>query len=228
VSQDGLRVKFSVTFQYQLPVEWLVPVVTRYRDFPTWGMVVESAGRSAVQHSCSLFTISNFQNKRGIIQSTMEDLLRTKLEGAEGLGSDGVYARAISLQLKNIDLPAEYRDSVSEKQSAAEDITLAQSQRNQETTKATTLLLAAREEARKINDTAVNEAEVILTEATLKAQEIEFAFAAESQIYAKVKTDLNLTDEGLLAYIANRLYEDAPNVRVSAMEPAHLSFKDEL
>ena len=47
----------------------------------------------------------------------------------------GVYARAISLQLRNVELPEEYRESVSEKQSAAEDITLAQNQRSQETTK---------------------------------------------------------------------------------------------
>jgi hypothetical protein len=36
VSEDGLRVKFSVTFQYQLPVEWLVPVVVKYNDYRTW------------------------------------------------------------------------------------------------------------------------------------------------------------------------------------------------
>jgi len=36
VSQDGLRVRFSVTFQYQLPVDWLVPCVMKYRNFATW------------------------------------------------------------------------------------------------------------------------------------------------------------------------------------------------
>ena len=64
-----------------------------------------AAGMSAVQHSCSLFSISNFQNKRGVIQSMMEGKLRGKLEGADGTGSSGVYARAISLQLRNIELP---------------------------------------------------------------------------------------------------------------------------
>jgi hypothetical protein len=96
-------------------------------------------------------------------------------------------------------------------------------------TKASTLLLAAKEEARKINDTAVNEAGVILTEAGLRAQEIQFAFAAEAQVYAKVKADLNLTDAGLLAYVANRMYEGTTgDVRVAAGEPARLSWKDEL
>ena len=36
MSQDGLRVLFSVTFQYQLPVDWVLPVVLKYRDFANW------------------------------------------------------------------------------------------------------------------------------------------------------------------------------------------------
>jgi len=67
-------------------------------------------------------------------------------------------------------LAVEYMTSVSEKQQASEDITLAQNQRSQETTKARTLLLSANEEARKINDTATTDAQVIITEARLKAQ----------------------------------------------------------
>ena len=54
--------------------------------------IVVAAGTSAVQHSCSLYTISNFQNKRGIIQTTMEDNLREKLEGPDGSGAGkGVF-----------------------------------------------------------------------------------------------------------------------------------------
>jgi hypothetical protein len=62
----------------------------------------------------------------------MEEAIRTKLEGPSNTdGSDGVYARAISLQLRDVALPAEYMTSVSEKQQASEDITLAQNQRSQ-------------------------------------------------------------------------------------------------
>jgi hypothetical protein len=50
----------------------------------------------------------------------------------------------------------------------------------------------------------VNEAAVMLTEAALQAQEITFTFAAEARVYARVKADLNLTDEGLLSYVVGR------------------------
>eukprot|EP00541_Cyclophora_tenuis_P014533 CAMPEP_0116541814 /NCGR_PEP_ID=MMETSP0397-20121206/680_1 /TAXON_ID=216820 /ORGANISM="Cyclophora tenuis, Strain ECT3854" /LENGTH=346 /DNA_ID=CAMNT_0004065775 /DNA_START=98 /DNA_END=1138 /DNA_ORIENTATION=- len=228
VSRDGLRVEFSVTFQYQMPREWLVEAVLRYRNFERWATVVQAAGNSAVQHSCSEFDISNFQNKRGVIQSTMETNLRTKLEGTKDDGSDGVFARAISLQLSNVELPSAYRTAVAEKQQAAEDISLASNQRTQETTKAQTELLTAQEEARKILDTARNDAEVTLTEARLKANETLFAFTTEAEVISRVKSALNLTTDGVLAYLANDLIAEASNLTVAATEPAKFSRRDEL
>lgn len=228
VSQDGLQVQFSVTFQYQMPAAWLTMAILKFRDFHRWTQLVEAAGSSAVQHSCSAYTISNFQNKRGAIQATMEDNLRLKLEGSSGEGSDGVYARAISLQLRNIDLPELYQAAIAEKQTATEDIVLAQNQRIQETTKAQTTLLAAMEEAKIINNTAVNDADILLTEATISAQEVSFAYETEAGVIVLVKNSLNLTIDGVLAYMSNRLYEKASLLKVSAAEPARLSRKDEL
>jgi regulator of protease activity HflC (stomatin/prohibitin superfamily) len=228
VSKDGLRVQFAVSYQYSIPREWLVPVVLIFRNFEKWAEVVAAAGNSAVQHTCSEFTITNFQNQRGIIQTRMEANLRLKLEGESGTGVDGVYARAISLQLRNVDLPEEYQQAVREKQSANEDIALAQNQRTQETTKAQTQLLSATEEARKILDTATSDAELLLTEARLKAQETLFALETQAKTIVNVKESLNLTSSGVLAYMQNELIAKAQNLKVSAGEPAELSRKDEL
>ena len=230
VSQDGLRVDFVVSFQYQMPKEWLAGAVLRYRDFNGWQRIVQAAGISAVQHSCSLFTVPNFQNQRGVIQRTMLDNLRLKLEGPEDIldGSGGVFARAISVQLQTVLVPSEYKDAIAKRQSAEEDINLAINQRNQEVTKANTELLTANEEARKISDTAQNEAEVILTEATLKAEETTFIFAREAEVLLSVKEALSLTSEGIVAYMSNKLYETAPSIKVSMMEPSKSSRGDEL
>lgn len=228
VSKDGLRVGFSVSFQYQMPAEWIVPAVVKYRDFHGWARIVRSAGNSAIHHSCSAFQVSEFQKQRGVIQSTMEDNLRLKLEGPAGDGFGGVYARAISLQLKELVLPDDYQSAVAEKQEAEEDITLAKNQRTQETTKARTQLLAAKEEARKIFDTANNDANVTLTEALLQAEETAFAFETEATVLVGVKQSLGLTVSGMLSFMANQLYASVPNLRVSAGEPARISRKDEL
>jgi len=227
-SRDGLEVAFQVTYQYQIPKEWVKPVIERYRDFYNWATVVESAAVAALQHSCADYDILDFQQQRGIIQNTMEDRLRVRLEGPEKDGKTGVYAKAISLQLRNLDLPDKYTNAVSEKQAAAEDIQLAKNQRIQETTKANTRLLDALEQAKMILDTAENEANVTITEAQLKGQEIQYAFEKEALVLTTLKTDLNLTTDGLIAFWSLQLYEKAENLKVTAAEPARLSRKDEL
>lgn len=226
VSNDGLLVDFSVTFQYQMTEANLLPAVEKYRDFYKWARTVEEAGLSAIHHSCSEFQVTEFQSKRGIIQAKMDENLKKKLEGEEEKGLDGVNAVAVSLQLRFIGLPTEYNNAVAEKQAAEEDIALAVAQRKQETTKANTDLLRAKEEARKIMDTSVNEAEVLLTEARLKAEETLFAFEKEADALVQVKEALGLTTEGVLAYMSNMLIGEASNLIVTSGEPAQLSRKD--
>lgn len=228
VSRDGLIVEFALTFQYQMAAEDMYPAVDRYRDFTEWSGLVEEAGLSAIHHSCSEFTITNFQNKRGEIQAVMLDNLRLKLEGNATEGTEGVYAQAISLQLRELRLPSQYSEAVREKQSAEEDIALAKNQRQQETTKARTALLRAQEEARKILDTANNDVTILLTEARLAAQETAFAFEQEAVTIVDVKESLQLSTNGVLAYLANTLLSDVDGLKVTTLEPARLSRAEEL
>ncbi|KAL7537554.1 hypothetical protein ACHAXR_010242 [Thalassiosira sp. AJA248-18] len=228
VSNDGLLVVFSVTFQYQMTAANVYSAIIKYRNYHKWASMVEQAGISAIHHSCAEFMVTEFQNKRGVIQLSMEDNLKLKLQGNEATGEEGVNAVAVSLQLTYVGLPVEYSNAVAEKQAAEEDISLAIAQRRQETTKANTELLKAKEEARKIKDTANNEAEVLLTEARLKAEETLYSFEKEAQALVEVKETLNLTSEGVLAYLSNRLLSEATNLKVITGEPAKLSRKDEL
>lgn len=206
----------------------ILKAITKYRDYNGWANVVEQAGISAIHHSCAEYFISEFQNKRGAIQNTMEDNLKLKLQGNPDTSEEGVEAVVVALQLTYIGLPNEYKAAVAEKQTAEEDIALAIAQRNQETTKADTELLRAKEEARKVKDTANNEAEVLLTEARLKAQETLFSFQKEAEALVEVRNALNLTTEGVLAYLSNRLLAEAGTLRVTTGEPAKLSRRDEL
>ena len=90
--------------------------IVKYRDFHKWATIVEQAGLSAIHHSCSEFMVSEFQTRRGFIQSIMEKNLRLKLEGNEETGEEGVNAVAVSLQLTYIGLPQAYNMAVAEKQ----------------------------------------------------------------------------------------------------------------
>lgn len=213
-----------------MPVDSIVSAINKYRDFKTWSIIVEAAGNSAVQHTCSEYNVTDFQTLRNAIQDSMLDNLREKLEGSlnEGITDDGVYALANSLQLKNINLPQQYKDAVSEKQKAEEDIALAKNQRTQESTKAQTELLAAQEEAQKILDKAYNDGNVTIIEANLKAEETKFAFLQEQDVLVEARDKFSLGAEGILAYLSNQLYATTNNLSVKVGEPARISRKDEL
>ncbi len=76
-------------------------------------------------------------------------------------------------------------------------------------------LLTAKETARKILDTARTEAEVLLTEARLKAEETTFSFANEAATIVEVKDSLNLTTAGVLTYLANTLLSEVQICKLS-------------
>lgn len=253
VSADGLRVDFQVTFQYQMPFEFIRDAVEKYRDYKTWSQVVEAAGMSAIQHTCSEYDVTDFQSKRNAIQDTMFKNLGQKLEGKSipgtnptlGSGGDvtsanlvdpfdddeddvGVFALASSLQLKNVELPSQYKNAVAQKQRAEEDINLAKNQRVQQTTRAETEKQAAEQEAEKIMANAETGAAIILTEAQLKANETLFAFEKETQVLEQAKAKFNLTPNGVLAYMTNQLYASVEDLSVVVGEPARISRKDDL
>ena len=210
-----------------MPEMWLVEAVLKYRNFEKWANIVESAAMSAIFHSCSVYNITDYQNERGIIQQTMEENLRAKLEGEDGAGASGVYAKAISLQLKNVGLPARYSTAVAEKQTANEDIALAINQRSQEVTKAKTALLTSKEEARKINNTAMNDANVTLTQAKLKVEETIYAFETEAETLVSMKDTLNLTVAGVLGFLASDVLATVPVLKVMTGEPGKFSQKSQ-
>ena len=121
-----------------------------------------------------------------------------------------------------------YTAAVSDKQSAKEDIILATNQRNQELTKARTLLLAAKQEEEKIKAKATNDANVVLTEAGLKAQQTTFAFSEETATIKQAIENFNLDTNGVLSYLANQLYARAPTLKAAIREPAKISLRDDL
>ena len=111
---------------------------------------------------------------------------------------------------------------------AEEDIALAIAQREQEATKANTELLTAKEKAKKIEDTANNDAEFLLIEAKLKAEETLYSYRKEADALVEAKDRLNLTTAGVLVYLSNRLISEVTELKVTTGELAKISRKDEL
>jgi len=226
VSRDGLEVEYDVSFQYELSTTTIRSAILKYRDMEKWNKIVVWAARSGIQHACGEFNISNFQNERGIIQKTMFDFVQ------EAVGNDnadgGLYVNVLTLHLEEVSIPSEYKKAVTEKQSAEEEIGLAKTERQQEVTKANTELLAAEEQARRMIDIANNEANITLHAANLMAEETKIAFQTEAEVIVALRQELNLSTEGVLAFLASEVYERSSQVKVLSAEPAKTSWKEEI
>ena len=223
MSNDGLRVSIEVTYQYRLDQENIMNVIRKYRNSDKWSQVVNIAANSAIQHSCSAFNITDFQTKRETVRDTMFENLRMKLEG-----TSRVFAIATSLQLKYVSLPAEYTHAVEQRQRSEEDIPLAKNERIQERTKAQTELMAAEKRATSILDRAYNEGNITLIVANYQAQQTMYTFEKEVQVLSEAKQFLSLSTNGVLSYMANKLFATVPHLNVRAGIPARISRKNQL
>lgn len=229
VSKDGLRVIVDVSYQYRLYQESIIEVVLKYREFEKWNQVVNFAANSAIQHSCSAWNVTDFQSNRALVQETMFENLQKKIEGDKNTDfSRGVYAIASSLQLKNVDLPFQYQEAVEQKQRAEEDILLAKNERIQEKTKADTEFKVAEKQYEILIDQAWNEGNITLIVADTYAQHTLYRFEKEMEVLSQAQAFLSLSTNGVLSYMANKLFATVPHLTVLTGEPARISRKNQL
>ena len=229
VSNDGLRVVVDVSYQYRLDKGSIIEVILKYREFEKWNQVVNASANSAIQHSCSVWNVTDFQSNRALVQETMFENLQKKIEGdMNDDSSRGVYAIASSLQLTNVDLPVQYQEAVEQKQRASEDILLAKTQRIQEKTKADTEFKAAEKQYEILIDRAWNEGNITLIVADYYAQHTLYRFEKESEVLSQAQEFLSLSTNGVLSYMANKLFATVPLLTVRTGEPARISRKKQL
>lgn len=228
VSQDGLVVETKVSFQYIVDKMLIPETMRQFRDFQLFNEMIKDAGVSAVHHGCGDFRINEFQASRSQVQARMLRYFKEKVEPNAETGSNGLYARAIDLQLRNVKLPTAYAEAVAAKQSAEEDIALAQNQRVQQLTAAQTELLTAQREAQKLLDGARTTAQIRLRESEFRVNITMTQYTTEAETYRTIKEELALSNEGFLAYLGNRAVEQSSSPNLRILEPAKMSYREDL
>lgn len=204
----------------------ILEAILSFRDYETWKAFTDTTANSGIQAACSDWGVTDFQNKWQSVQDSMFHEMQKKLEGdGEKDEYNGMYAEAIALQLTMVKLPEEYMRAVRRKQAAKEDVNLAIQQRIQQTIRARTGLLVAEREAEILMDQAYNTANVTLTQAGFAADQTKFMFDQESAVLSQAKNFLSLDADGVLGYMANKLYEQVPALRTRMTEPAVISLR---
>mmetsp|Transcript_880 Transcript_880/g.1322 ORF Transcript_880/g.1322 Transcript_880/m.1322 type:complete len:610 (-) Transcript_880:346-2175(-) len=225
VSKDGLRIRIEASYQYKLQKEYMLDAIRSFRDYDTWKTVVDFAGSSAIQTACADWGGVQFYNQWRNVKDSMHDAVQTQLEGSFSDIYDGIFAEMISFQLTSVKLPDEYTAAVEEKRIAKEEVSIARYERVQDLIKANTDLQVAGMTKEKVMLKAYHDANITLSLAEIAANKTRFMIEQETLVLAQAQQFLSLDINGVLSFMANKLYEQIPELTVRNLNPASISFR---
>jgi len=216
VSKDGILVKIKLDVQYLVDQGRVPELVARYSTNEKHVEILFWAIQSAVHNTCSQFLITEFQEERGRVQ---DSLLAKSQEKAESM-----MTQVIDVQLKNIDIPAEYTMAIESKEQAREDINLAYNERAQLVYEGERRQQESEQDILIMMLNANKTRDVILAHATSKGEAAENRLRKEASAYKGVQQELGLDTPGLISYLSTRAIEANDDPDVNIARPAKSSF----
>eukprot|EP00243_Klebsormidium_subtile_P001311 TRINITY_DN12271_c0_g1_i1.p1 TRINITY_DN12271_c0_g1~~TRINITY_DN12271_c0_g1_i1.p1 ORF type:complete len:308 (+),score=56.14 TRINITY_DN12271_c0_g1_i1:510-1433(+) len=221
VSNDGLPIFLGITYQFLVNSTDLRSVALQYHDYGKYLLVLDSAAAASCHWACSQFQVGDFQAERSVVQNTTRDRLQANVQPLRAI--------ILDVQLRNVTYPPAWSTAVALKEQASYDITLASQERQQAISKANGDLLLANQNATITIQIAQTQANVLQAQANYQGQALLTQFKTEADKAAQIQQTLNLTTEGLLAYLANRAVGSRTGILDVAMDaPAQISYSTEL
>jgi len=170
---------------------------------------------AAIRHACGDFNAIDFPTLRDQVQQHMLDEINIKISE--------IYGESNLFQLTNIDRPLDYDAAILLNQQNQQDILQAQNERAQRIIQANTQYLQAITNATVLASNAQTQAFIIVNQAQNAAAAQLNRFDIEAQFYLTLITQLNMTTNAFLAYLANRVIEIHPNINVNLPSPANIT-----
>eukprot|EP01083_Nonionella_stella_P178015 627603_1 len=133
--------------------------------------------------------------------------------------------RSVSFQLTSVKLPDKYTAAVQDKRVAKEEVSIARYERVQDLIKANAELQVASMTKEKVMLKAYHDANITLSVAEIAANKTRFMIEQETLVLVQAQQFLSLDINGVLSFMANKLYEQIPELTVRNLNPASISFK---
>jgi len=213
-SKDGIQITLDVSFQYIPSKNSIYNLTKQYGNFENYQKIVISNTQSSIRHTCSDFTSVEYQQSRENVHANLQTNIISVLSS--------IKANVIELQLRNVDRPDRYENSIAQTEDARSDINLAKNERLQNLTQVNTLLIEAKQNSNKTLDLANTQARVILTKAQLEANIITLWYNTRKNIYVNIKNVHNFSIPNLLSYLQYQIFSTSGNMVVS--EPSKLKY----
>jgi hypothetical protein len=133
-TSDGLEVVLEVSFQYVLQQENLFKLFEKFGE--NYHLVFQDIAVDILTEEASSYTAYDFFMDRGRIKDDFQDNLNKRFK-------DACFAEIQFLQLRSVDLPEPFEQSIQESEVKKQDIQKAQAELNKVKIEVDTLIKAA-------------------------------------------------------------------------------------
>lgn len=213
ISKDGASIQLDISYQYRVRPTKLKEIIVQFQNHNTFRRFLEVIGEAVVQDSVAYFNTSQLMSSRAEFQ----DKVRSEIRQQHGRMNCDVA----DIQVENIRLPRKYESAVRAKEASREEITVARSERDRLITQAKTDKREAMTETNITLNKAQTNARIVLTEAERQAAAVAHQFAKDTESLITIKTDLGLSNSGLISYMTSRVIaQNSHDVYIGLPSPA--------
>lgn len=195
-TSDGLEVTLEISFQYILQKDQIYTLYTKYGK--NYDYIFQNIAIHTLTEEATKYTAYNFFMDRGTIKDDFQFELNSIFEKL-------CYSNIQFLQLRSVDLPSLFEDSIQESEVKKQDIQKAKAEQNKILIEVDTQIKSAEYQKNVIINQAEGEAEAIYkqneadVESLIKMQETQVG------VYKALKKTLNLSSEKLLNLMKSKI-----------------------
>ncbi|MHA2362816.1 MAG: prohibitin family protein [Candidatus Hodarchaeales archaeon] len=190
-TSDGLAVTLEISFQYQLIKEEIIDLYTEFgTDYKETFIRI---GRDVVRDIAGEYTAIEFFSNRTFIGDQMHQQLDNDIRE--------VHAIIPFFQLRNVDLPDAFENSIEQAEVARQDIQRATFEQQAAYIRAQTLILEAQAQANITLIDASAGAEAFLIQIDAQAKALNITLTQEALSYYALSQQLGFNSTELLAYL---------------------------
>lgn len=158
-SQDGIEMYVSLSFQWMLAPEDILPLYRILGDEMFYDQFVRFA-RAAIIRACHEFAAEEFFVSRLMITSRMMQYMREDFDRR----TDGMKVTITGLQLREVDLPEQFDEEIANTQEQMQEVAVAEAERAEQIIIKERETLVAEQEVNAARERARGQAEKILVE----------------------------------------------------------------
>jgi hypothetical protein len=198
ITQDKIEIRLSISAQYQLNKNDLIPfILLKFNGNDNYNAFISNIVSNVILRQCGLDIAENYYTDRSIIYNKMYDALINEINF-----SNQSYGSTIEFfQLNNIEFPTTFQNAISSKQVLMQQQITELNNRQSKLIQANTTLFQNQRIGNVMIINATNQANIIINQANITYEIIQNEWKQRAMSYKSIMDNLKLNQSQLLDYL---------------------------